>query len=40
MIKKQREQLLKNKGTATQDQFADERLNAQMKATNQLRGRS
>jgi hypothetical protein len=40
MIKKQREQLLKNKGEVTQDQFADERLNLQMKATNQLRGRS
>jgi hypothetical protein len=39
MIKKQREELLKNKGAVTQDQFADERLNLQMKATNQLRGR-
>jgi hypothetical protein len=39
-IKRQREQLLKNKGSVTQDQFADEKLNLQMKATNQLRGRS
>lgn len=38
MIKKQREELIKKKGEVTQDQFADEKLNIQMKATNQLRG--
>jgi hypothetical protein len=37
MIKKQREELLKRKGTVTQDQFADEKLNMTMQTTNQTK---
>jgi hypothetical protein len=37
MIKKQREALLKQKGTVSQDQFADEKLNMTMQTTNQMK---